>query len=54
MYRKQIVYDRETKDFAMYLDSELVGYARTYLAAEVTLDQLVYELLSSGYFPKAA
>lgn len=54
MYRKQIVYDRETKDFAMYLDGELVGYARTYLEAEVTLDQLVYELLASGYFPKAA
>lgn len=54
MYHKQIVYDRETKDFAMYLDSELIGYARTYLEAEVTLDQLVYELLSSGAFPRGA
>lgn len=54
MFKKQITYDRESKDFAMYLDSELVGYARTYLEAEITLDQLVYELLSSGYFPKAA
>lgn len=54
MYRKQIVYDRMTKDFAMYLDGELVGYARTFLEAEVTLDQLVYELLSAGYFPKSA
>jgi hypothetical protein len=53
MYRKQIAFDRETKDFAMYLDGELVGYARTYLEAEVTLNQLVYELLSSGTFPKA-
>ena len=30
----------------MYLDGELVGFARTYHEAEVTLDQLVYELLS--------
>jgi hypothetical protein len=54
MYKKNIKFDRETRDFAMYLDGELVGYARTYLEAEVTLDQLVYELLSSGAFPKAA
>lgn len=46
MYRKEIVYDRETRDYAMYLDGELVGFARTYHEAEVTLDQLVYELLS--------
>lgn len=44
-YQKRIAYDRETKDFAMYLDGELVGYARSYLEAEVTLDQLVYNLL---------
>ncbi len=47
-YRKEIVFDRETRDFAMYLDGELVGYARTYHEAEITLDELVYELLSSG------
>lgn len=47
-YRKEIVFDRETRDFAMYLDGELVGYARTYHEAEVTLDELVFELLSSG------
>ena len=46
MYLKEIVYDRETKDFAMYLDGELVGFARTYHEAEVTLDQLVFDLLS--------
>lgn len=40
MYRKEIVYDRETLDYAMYLDGELVGYARTYTEA---LDQLVFE-----------
>jgi hypothetical protein len=54
MYKKQIKFDRATKDFAMFLDGELVGYARTYLEAEVTLNQLVYELLSNEIFPKAA
>jgi hypothetical protein len=50
MYRKEIVYDRETRDYAMYLDGELVGFARTYHEAEVTLDQLVFELISGQYF----
>ena len=47
-YRKEIRYDRETRDYAMYLDGELVGFARTYHEAEVTLDQVVFELLSHG------
>lgn len=46
MYRKEIVYDRITRDYAMYLDGELVGFARTYHEAEITLDQLVFELMS--------
>ena len=54
MYRKEIVYDRETRDYAMYLDGELVGFARTYHEAEVTLDQLVFELMSAQYFREAA
>jgi hypothetical protein len=54
MYEKAIVYDPETRDFAMYLDGELVGFARTYQEAEVTLDQLVYELMSGQYFREAA
>lgn len=45
-YRKEIVYDRETKDFAMYLDDELVGFARTYYHAEIMLDEFVFELIS--------
>jgi hypothetical protein len=53
MYRKEIVYDRETRDYAMYLDSELVGFARTYHEAEVTLDQLVFELLSGANWTDA-
>lgn len=44
MYRTQIVYDCQTKEFAMYLDGELVGFARTYHEAELTLLQLVDEL----------
>lgn len=54
MYRKTILYDRETRDYAMYLDEELVGFARTYAEAEVTLDQLVFELMHGGYFVEAA
>ena len=50
MYRKEIAYDRETHDYAMYLDGELVGFARTYHEAEVVLDQLVFELLSGNAF----
>jgi hypothetical protein len=54
MYHKEIAYDRETHDYAMYLDGELVGFARTYHEAEVVLDQLVFELLSGQYFREAA
>ena len=49
MYCKEIIYDSETRDFAMYLDGELVGFARTYQEAEITLDQLVLELSQSDY-----
>lgn len=54
MYRKSIVYDRESRDYAMYLDGELIGFARTYQEAEITLDQLVFELLHGNYFLEAA
>lgn len=45
MYQKEIQYDRETHDYAMYLDGELVGFARNYHEAEVALDQLFFELM---------
>lgn len=51
MYHKAIAYDRHTRDFAMYLDGELIGFARTHHEAEITLDEVVFELLygpSSG------
>lgn len=54
MHRKEIVYDRESLDYAMYLDGELVGFARTYHEAEVTLDQLVFELMNMQFFAPAA
>jgi hypothetical protein len=50
MYRREIVYSRETYDYAMYLDGELVGFARNYHEAEVTLDQLIFELISGAHF----
>jgi hypothetical protein len=50
MYEKEIVYDPETRDFAMYLDGELVGFARTYQEAEQTLDELIYELLNGTHY----
>jgi hypothetical protein len=46
LYRKEIIRDRETGDFACYLDGELVAFARSYVDAERTLDELVYELLN--------
>lgn len=48
MYRKEIVYDRATRDYAMYVDDLLIGFASTYHAAEVELDQYVYDLLEQG------
>jgi hypothetical protein len=45
MYEKVIIYDPETRDFACYLDGELVSFARTFQAAEELLDKLVYRLL---------
>jgi hypothetical protein len=47
-YEKEICYDRETRDYAMYLDGELVGFARTYHEAEVSLDELVHTILVHG------
>lgn len=54
MYRKEIIYDRETRDYACYLDGELVGFARNYHEAEILLDQLVFELLSGQMIRESA
>ena len=48
MSRRLIVYDRSTRDFAIYFDGELIGHARSYLEAEAVLDQLRMEVLRAG------
>lgn len=53
-YVKEICYDRETRDYAMYLDGELIGFARTYHEAEITLDQLVFDLMTGNYFKEVS
>lgn len=53
-YTKEIVYDSETRDFAMLLDNGLIGFARTYREAELTLDQLIFELTSGQHFRQAS
>ncbi len=54
MFHKAIRYDGEVGEFAMYLDGELVGFARTFQEAELTLDTLIYELLTWHYVAVAA
>ncbi len=54
MYAKAIVYDPETRDFALYLNQELVGFARTYQDADKILDELIYELLRRHSVREAA
>jgi hypothetical protein len=43
---KEIVFDRETRDYAMYYEGQLIGWARSYSDAEVILNAYVYELLT--------
>ena len=43
--QRDVVYDRETASYAMELDGELVGFARTPGEAETTLDELMYQQL---------
>ncbi|GAA5528935.1 hypothetical protein [Herpetosiphon gulosus] len=44
-FTKAIRYDRLTKDFALYLNGELIGYASSYSEGESRLNELVYEML---------
>lgn len=53
-FTEEIKYDPESKDYMMLLDGELRGYARSYHEAEVTLDQLVYDLLQSDLHRSAS
>lgn len=54
MYRREIIFDKETHDYSLWLDGELVGFARTYKEAEATLDQLIFELMSGQFFRESA
>jgi hypothetical protein len=47
-FEKVIRYDRDTRDYVMYVDGELIGFARTHHEAEVTLDQIVFDRLAHG------
>jgi glutamate mutase epsilon subunit len=49
MYEKAIVYNAEDKDFALYLNGELCGFARSYQEGETTLNELVYDLLNREF-----
>ena len=54
MYEREIVYDPKSKDFILYLNGQLVGFARTYQEGQAILDQLVYDLLQSESAREAA
>lgn len=43
---KEIIYDRGTHDFAMYYEGELIGFAKTYAAAEDELNAHAHTVLS--------
>ena len=42
---RSIRYDRETRDFAAYVDGVLIGFYPNYHAAEVACDAYVFETL---------
>lgn len=44
MYQREIIFDRETGDYALYLSGDLVGFAKDYVTGENMLDQLVSEM----------
>jgi hypothetical protein len=48
IYEKSIRYDRESRDYILHLNGELVGFASTYHEGEVALDTLVRDLLTKG------
>lgn len=44
---KSIVFNRETRDYTLTLDGELVGYARSAVEGDAVLDTLITERLKS-------
>jgi hypothetical protein len=47
-FQREIVYDRESHDYALYIDGQIIGFARTYHEGEVILDTYVAECLAHG------
>jgi hypothetical protein len=45
---KKVIYDRETKDYACYVDDQLVGFAKTKTAGDVICDQFVFDELAKA------
>lgn len=45
---KEITYDTVTKDYAMIINGEVIGYARSYLEANRLINEYVYEALRRG------
>lgn len=48
--------DEETGDFefAAYADDRFLAYCRTYLAAEILIDETIYDWLAAGIIPTKA
>ncbi len=44
--QKQIIFDRQTKDFAAYVDGVLIGFFKTSTAAQAACDRYVADALS--------
>jgi hypothetical protein len=53
-FRKEIKYDHESRDYALYLNDELVGYARTYHDGELALDALALAILTHQHTSQEA
>jgi hypothetical protein len=43
---REIKYDRLTKDFAVYVEGQLIGFAANYHAGEVMADQFIFDELA--------
>jgi len=50
MYRKEVLFDPELRDYACYLDGELVAFTKTYQEGINLLDQLVFDLSVGAYW----
>jgi len=45
---RTIRYDRDTRDFAAYVDDVLIGFFSTYHTAELACDAYVFDTLTKG------